>query len=91
MDTPSIYAAKVSESVRSIELNFDPSLVIEVLFMVRRTPSPMYFASSFSFHFTMFSPLLPRNTLSAMTYGPIFNSTVGFVILDDSEALLPPQ
>ena len=66
-----------------MELNFVSLLVLSVLFMICRTSSAVSL-------FTMFSPLLPRNTSSAMTYEPIFSSTIGFCMVEAKVALLPP-
>ena len=73
-----------------MELNLLWSLVSSVLFIMRSTPSKC--SPAVSSVFTMFAPLLPKNTLSASTLEPIFSSTFGVAApsLFFSVALLPP-
>ena len=101
MAQPSIYLSKTTGSVKIIELNLEPFPAIVVLAMVRSTPSgvirPSVASRTSSSVFTMFSPLLPRNNWSAVTYEPIFTSTLRMPsassdvgVISRSDALLPP-
>ena len=90
MAAPSMYLENVSLFVRSRELKSTAPSAADGLLVIGSILPAKRSRISVSI---MFSPLLPMNTFSAITYDPILSSTLGApcIVLVSSVALLPPQ